>query len=150
MARFGIRAALVATLLQLVDGFWLLLALPEGILKSYMRGGAFTMVPLTTGILAGVLLLMLLAQITDPLAHAVKVRRVLELIVAAVLVMVISRHQLRGFYLAAARADEQVAVAPQWGVFALFLALFVAGMAVTIYAMVKAATDRPATGEPAA
>ena len=68
MARFGIRAALVTTLLQLVDGFWLLLALPEDVLKAFMRGGPATMVPLTVGILAGLLLLVVLAQIADPLA----------------------------------------------------------------------------------
>ena len=150
MARFGIRAALVTTLLQLVDGFWLLLALPEDVLKAFMRGGPATMVPLTVGILAGLLLLVVLAQIADPLASPAKVRRVAELIVGAVVFMVVTRHQLRGIYLASARANEQVTVSTQWGALALFLVVFVVCVALTAYALVKAAKDRPQPGEDAA
>jgi len=150
MARFGIRAALVATLLQLVDGFWLLLALPEDVLKGFMRGGAATMAPFGLGVFAGVILVALLAQISDPLAQRAKVRRVAEVLVGAVVLMVVTRHQLRTIYLAAARADEQVAVAPQWDVLLLFLVVFLAGAGLTIYALVKAATDHAEPGEQAA
>jgi hypothetical protein len=150
MARFGVRVALYSTVFQLVDGFWLLLALPEDVLKAFMRGGAATMAPLALGVLAGVMLIAVVAQITDPLAQGTKVRRVMELLVGAVVLMVITRHELRGFYLAPARAGEHVAVQTQWGVLALFLAIFVVGVGVTIYAMVKAATDRPEQGEQAA
>ena len=144
------RAALVATLLQLVDGFWLLLALPEDVLKALMRGGAATMGPLTLGILAGVLLLVVLAQITDPLASPTKVRRVAELTVAAVVFMVLTRHQLRAIYLAPVRAGEQMQVSTQWGALALFLGVFVLCVALTVYALVRAARDRPQPGEDAA
>jgi hypothetical protein len=150
MARFGVRAALVATLIQLVDGFWLLLALPEDVLKAFMRGGPATMGPLTLGILVGVLLLVVLAQIADPLASPTKVRRVAELIVATVVVMVLTRHLLRTTYLAPVRAGEQLTVATQWGALALFLVVFVVCVALTAYALVKAAKDRPQPGEDAA
>jgi hypothetical protein len=150
MARFGVRAALIATLLQLVDGFWLLLALPEDVLKAFMRGGAATMAPLGVGVLAGVLLLVVLAQISDPLAQATKVRRAAELIVGAVVFMIVTRHELRDFYLTRARAGEQLTVAPQWGPLALFLGVFVLCVGLTIYALVRAAKDRPAPGEDAA
>jgi hypothetical protein len=150
MARFGVRAALVATLIQLVDGFWLLLALPEDVLKAFMRGGPATMGPLTLGILAGVLLLVVLAQIADPLATPTKVRRVAELILATVVFMVLTRHQLRTIYLAPARASEQLTVATQWGALALFLVVFVVCVALAAYALVKAAKDRPRAGEDAA
>ena len=150
MARFGVKAALIATLLQLVDGFWLLLALPEDVLRGFMRGGAVTMAPLGVGILAGVVLLVVLAQISDPLAQAKKVRLVAELIVGAMVFMILTRHELRDFYLARARAGEQVTVAPQWGSLALFLGVFVLCVGLTIYALVKAAKDRPAPGEDAA
>ena len=150
MARFGVKAALVATLLQLVDGFWLLLALPEDVLKGFMRGGAATMAPLGIGILAGVLLLVVLAQISDPLAQPTKVRRVAELIVGATVLMIVTRHELRDFYLTKARAGEQVTVATQWGPLALFLAVFVLCVGLTVYALVRAAKDKPAPGEDAA
>lgn len=150
MARFGIRAALVATLLQLLDGFWLLLALPEEVLKGLMRGGAATMAPFSLGVFAGVILIAVLAQITDPLVQRSKVRRVAELLIGAIVLMVITRHQLRSIYLAPSRADERMAVAPQWDVFALFLVVFLAGVGLTIYSLVKAATDRAEAGERAA
>lgn len=150
MAGFGVRAALIATMLQLADGFWLLFSLPEDVLKAFMRGGAATMVPLTLGILAGVALLVVLAQIGDPLAQPKKVRRVAELIVGAMVFMVVSRHQLRSLYLAPARSAEQPAVATQWGALVLFLVVFVVCVALTVLAMVKAAKDRPAPGEQAA
>lgn len=150
MARFGVRAALVATLLQLVDGFWLLLALPEDVLKAFMRGGLASMGPLTLGIVAGVLLLVVLAQIADPLATPTKVRRVTELIVATVVFMVLTRHELRTIYLAPARTGERLTVATQWGALALFLVVFVVCVALTVYALVKAAKDRPQAGEDAA
>jgi hypothetical protein len=150
MAAYGLRAALVTTMLQLADGFWLLFALPEDVLRSFMRGGAATMIPLTLGILAGVVLLVVLAQISDPVAQAAKVRRAAELIVGAIVVMVISRHQLRDIYLSQARASEQVSVATQWGALVLFLAAFVLCVALAIYAFRRAATDRPSQGEQAA
>jgi hypothetical protein len=150
MARFGVKAALIATLLQLVDGFWLLLALPEDVLRAFMRGGAVTMAPLGVGILAGVLLLVVLAQISDPLVQPTKVRREAELIVGAMVLMIVTRHELRDFYLAKARAGEQVTVAPQWGSLALFLAVFVLCVGLTVYALVRAAKDRPGPGEEAA
>jgi hypothetical protein len=150
MAQFGIRAALVATLLQLMDGFWLLLALPEEVLRSFMRGGAATMAPLGIGIMAGVLLLVVLAGISDPLAQPTRVRRVAELIVGAMIFMVVTRHQLRDVYLASSRAGEHVTVATQLGPLALFLAVFVLCVGLTIWALVRAAKDRPAPGEGAA
>jgi hypothetical protein len=150
MARFGIRAALAATVLQLIDGFWLLMALPEPVLRSFMRRGAATLLPLTLGIVAGVLLLLVIAQISEPLQQATKVHRLAELIVGAMLFMIITRHELRAVYLAPARAGEQLQVAPQWGVFAVFLVVFLAGVGLTIYGMARAARDRAVEGEPAA
>jgi hypothetical protein len=147
MARYGIRAALIATVLQLADGFWLLLALPEGVLRSFMRGGAPTMVPLTLGILAGLGLLVLLAQTHDPLAQPKRVRRVAELLVGTIVLMIVTRHQVRDLYLAAHRAGEQVVVATQWGALALFLVVFVVCVGLTVYAVVRALKDRPAPGE---
>ena len=115
-----------------------------------MRGGAATMIPLTIGILLGVLLLVVLSRITDPLAQAKDVRRVAEALVATVVFMVLTRHQLRDIYLAPWRAGEQVTVATQWGPLALFLGVFVLCVGLTIYAIVGAIKDRPGPGEAAA
>lgn len=150
MAQFGIRAAFVATALELVDGFWLLLALPREVLGAFMRGGLATMGPLTAGILFGVFLLVVLSQITDPLTQARKVRRVAEIFVATMVLMVLTRHQLRDIYLAPWRSEEHVIVGTQWGPLALFLVVFVLCVGLTIYAIVRAVRDRPGPGEAAA
>jgi hypothetical protein len=150
MANFGIRAALIATMLELVDGLWLLFALPEAVLVAFMRGGATTMVPLTVGILFGILLVVVLGQITDPLAQAKKVRRVAELIVGAVVFMVVTRHQLRGVYLAPWRSGEHLTVATQWGPLTLFLVSFVLCIGLAIYVILRAVKDKPGQGEEAA
>ncbi|MBI4911354.1 MAG: hypothetical protein HY823_01325 [Acidobacteria bacterium] len=149
-ARLGLRAALLATALQVLDGFWLLLALPAPVLKGFMRGGALTMVPLTLGILLALGLLALLARNFDPLAQPVRVRRVLELTVAAMVPMVLTRHQLRDVYLAVPRAGEQAVVAPQWGPFFLFFGVFILCVGLTVWAVVLAVKDRPGPGEPVA
>lgn len=149
MARFGLRAAFVSTALQLVDGFWLLLALPREVLSAFMRSAA-AMIPLTAGILLGVLLLVVLSRITDPLTQTKDVRRVAELLVATVVFMVLTRHQLRGLYLSPWRTEEHVTVATQWGPLALFLVVFVLCVGLTIYAIMRAVKDRPGPGEAAA
>ena len=150
MARFGLRAAFVATALELADGFWLLLALPREVLREFMRGGAATMIPLTAGILLGVLLLVVLSRITDPLTQAKDVRRVSELLIGAVVFMVLTRHQLRDIYLAPWRGAERVTVATQFGPLALFLVVFVLCVGLTAYAIARAIKDRPGPGEAAA
>ena len=150
MARFGLRAAFLSTALNLADGFWLLLALPREVLRAFMRGGAATMIPLSAGILVGVLLLVVLSRITDPLTQAKEVRRAAEALGATVVLMVLTRHELRDIYLAPWRTSEQVTVATQWGPLALFLVMFVLCVGLTVYAIVRAVKDRPGPGEAAA
>ncbi|MDW7968517.1 MAG: hypothetical protein RMI39_10410 [Thermoanaerobaculum sp.] len=150
MARFGVKTALATTVVQLVVGFWLLLALPSPVLTAFMRGGVATTLPLGIGILAGLGLLVVLASIRDPLAEGVKVRRSAEFLVGAVVFMIVTRHQLREVYLAEWKPLEGAQVVPQWGIFLVFLVTFLIGVGLTVYAMVRAATDKPQAGEPAA
>lgn len=149
-AAFGVKAALWATVLQVVDGFWLLLALPQPVMKGLMRGGAATMVPLTLSILAGLGLLVVLSQVRDPLEDGKKVRHALEMVLGAVILMVVTRHQVRSLYLAVAGPQPQPAVATQWGAFALFLACFLLCLGLSAWAVVRAMKDRPGPGEEAA
>lgn len=149
-ARFGVRIALATALFQLVAGFWLLLAVPREVLRAFMRGGLATMAPLMLGILLALALVAILARVRDPFARPRLVRHALELMIATIAVMVVTRHQLRDLYLAAARAGEDVAVQPQWGVFLVFLVTLVVCFGLTAWALVRAASDRPAPGEPAA
>jgi hypothetical protein len=149
-ARFGVKVALYATVVQLLVGLWLLLALPSPVLTAFMKAGPSTTLPLGLGILAGIGLLVVLAGIRKPLAEPVRVRRVLEFLVGAVALMIVTRHQLREVYLAQWQPLAGAQVAPQWGIFLVFLVTFVIGVALTVLALVRAATDKPGAGEPAA
>lgn len=150
VATFGWQAALYATVAQIAVGFWLLLALPVDVLRALPRAGAGTTIPLALGILAALVLVVVLARVRDPLEHPALVRRAVECIAGATAVMVITRHQVRGLHLAAARVEEALEVAPQWGPLALFLAVFALCIGLTAWAVARALRDRPAAGEKAA
>src|SRR5262249_52573579 len=49
-AKLGVRVALLFTGLQIVDGFWLLLSLPQGVMLGLMRSGASSMIPFGLGV----------------------------------------------------------------------------------------------------
>lgn len=149
-ARFGLFIALVATGAQFVVGLWLLGVLPRGVLSGLMTGGLAKMAPLGLGILTGLALLGLLVRAVAAPGNVRLARVVLGHFAAAAFFMIVTRHQLRDLYLAAARADERLTVAPQWGALALFFVAFVLCAGLSVWALVRAATDRPGPGEPAA
>ena len=149
-ARFGLFVALVATGAQFAVGLWLLGVLPAGVLKGLMTGGLAKMAPLGLGILTGLALLGLLVRAAAAPGNVRLARVVLGHFVAAALFMVITRHQVRDLYLSAVRASERLAVAPQWDVLVLFLVTFVLCAGLSVWALMRAATDRPGPGEPAA
>jgi hypothetical protein len=74
------------------------------------------------------------------------VRRSLELFGLAMLLMLVTRHQLRDLYIATAGAHASVATAGQWGVFAIFAAALALCVALSILALVKSVKDRPGPG----
>jgi len=143
------RWALWTTLLQVAGGFLLLLVLPHPVLLGLMRGGAATLVPLTLSVLLGLGLLMMLARVTDPVRKPGTVSGTLAAIVLTVAVMSVTRHQVREAYLASSQPSEGLAAAPQWGLFALFAVLLVAGLA-TVAFLVRRALDNRASGADAA
>ena len=105
------------------------------------------MLPFTLGIAAGFGLLVFLARVRDPIADRTSVRRSLELFGLAMVLMLVTRHQLRDLYIAAAGAHAAPATTGQWGVFAIFLVSFVLCLALGIVALARSAKDRPGPGE---
>ncbi len=146
-ASWGVKIALLATVLQLVVGLWLTISVPRDVLLGLMRGGGATMAPFTLGIAAGFGLLVFLARVRDPLADRSSVRRALELFGSAMLLMLVTRHQLRDVYVEAAKANAAPATVAQWGVFAIFLVSFAACVALCVLTLRRSATDRPGPGE---
>ncbi|MBK9062767.1 MAG: hypothetical protein IPL89_06170 [Acidobacteria bacterium] len=149
-ARFGLFTALVLTGAQFAVGLWLLLALPRAVLSGLMTGGVANLAPLALGILVGLALLGLLVRAVGAPGNVRLARVALGHFAAAALFMIVTRHQVRDLYLAGARATERLVVAPQWSVLALFLAVFVLCAGLSVWALFRAATDRPGPGEAAA
>lgn len=146
-ASFGLKIALLATVLQLVVGLWLTVSVPREVLLGLMRGGAATMVPLTVGIAAGFGLLVFLARARDPFADRSSVRRSLELFGLAMVLMLVTRHQLRDLYITAADAHATAATTDQWGPLAIFLVCLVLCAGLVVVALGRSAKDRPGPGE---
>lgn len=149
IARFAWTWLLWTTVLQVADGFLLLLLLPREVLLGLMRGGAATMVPLTVAILLGIGLLMMIVRVRNPIDSPGTVTGVLAAITLTVAVMAVTRHQVRLLYLAPSTELTVFRTAPQWLNFGLFALLLVAGLAVVAY-MARKVLLSPATGEDAA
>jgi uncharacterized membrane protein len=105
------------------------------------------MAPFTLGIFGGFGLLVFLARVRDPFADRTSVRRSLELFGLAMVLMLVTRHQLREIYIDAARARATPETSGQWGLFAVFLVSFVLCAALSVLALRRSAKDRPGPGE---
>jgi hypothetical protein len=105
------------------------------------------MLPFLIGITAGFGLLVFLARVRDPIADRTSVRRSLELFGLAMILMLVTRHQLRDLYIVAAGAHATPVISGQWGVFAIFLVSFVLCLGLGIVALARSAKDRPGPGE---
>jgi Na+/phosphate symporter len=125
----------------------MLFALPREVLLGFMRGGPGTMMPLTLGILTGVGAIVVLALCLSPLAKPRLAGHAMELIAGTMILMVITRHQIRGVYLAMENRGASVAVAPPWGVISLFLLCFLGAGLLTGMVLKRAVRDRPGPGE---
>jgi len=149
IARFAWQWALWTTLLQVVDGFVLLFLLPRRVLLGLMQAGAGTLVPLGLAILLGLGLLVMLSRASDPAENPGLVTGVLAGMGLTIAVMSITRHQVRTLYLEPVSSQYQVATAPQWGNFLLFVVLLVVALA-TVAWVVREVMRNRATGEEAA
>lgn len=149
IARWAWRWALWTTVLQVVDGFLLLLLLPRAVLRGIMNGGPVTLGPLTVSILIGIGLLMMLARVSNPVDKPGLVNGTLSAMTLTIAVMTITRHQVRALYLEPSTAQFSFQVVPQWGNFLLFVVLLLAGLATVGY-MVRRVLTSPASGVDAA
>jgi hypothetical protein len=149
IARWAWRWVLWTTVLQVVDGFLLLLLLPGPVLRGIMTGGLATLGPLTLSILVGIGLLMMLARVSNPIEKPGLVNGTLGAMTLTIAIMSITRHQVRALYLEPSTAQFSFQVVPQWGNFLLFVVLLLAGLATVGY-MVRRVLTASASGADAA
>lgn len=117
-----------ATAVQVMVGFWFLLALPREIMLQFMGGNLVATILLFAGVILGIgaIILAFLNKLIPTLIH----------LVVTVLLMVISRAFLRSFYLSDKFRLSALKLTPQYGVMALFFIIFVIGL-VLVYYMAK-------------
>lgn len=149
IARFCWKWAMWSTVVQVIDGFILLMVLPGPVLSSFMKGGPATMVPLALAILGAVGLLMMMSRVVDPIASRATVTGTLGAMVLVVAIMAVTRHQVREAYVAPWIDLGAFRVVPQWFNFGVFVVLLVAALAV-VALMVRRVQTSPASGSEAA
>jgi hypothetical protein len=125
-----------ATIVNFGVGFWFLARLPLPTRLAFIGGNGFA-----TALLGLGLLLPLAAVAHLIMAKSNKAPRRQLVIgvgcgVLTVAIMVVMRDLLRNFSLAPYFSPNQLPVASQWGIIALFVVLFVAGLA-TLYYMLR-------------
>lgn len=145
IAGYSWQWALWSTLLQVVDGFVLMVVLPRPVLSGLMKGGLTTLVPLTVSIVMGLGLLLMLFRTRHPETKPGLVSGTLGAMILTVAVMAITRHQVRGLYLEPYTSRFELTSATQWGNFVLFAVLLAAGLA-TVFYMVRLVMTNRATG----
>ncbi len=124
----GLKIFAVATIIQVVIGFWLLISLPREVMLLYMgRNMLYTVTLLAAIVLA-------LAVIVT--ASLKRLWPTVVLLVLTVVAMVMMRTFLRSGYLAPYFRIEDVALKPQYDMLSLFLITFVAGL-VVVYLMFR-------------
>ena len=136
VARVGVRWALVATALQVADGFWLFFSLP-GPMQARLMGGAIGDTALfIAGMGLGLTLLLLLSRIQEPAHERGLLRAAGGVLVLTLVSMVVLRDVVRGLYLAPFIRLRELTVQTQLDLLLLFLVVFALGLA-TVAWMVR-------------
>jgi hypothetical protein len=132
MIRFGGKAFMYVTMIQIVIGLIFLIALPKEQMMIFMGKNMLATILLLVGILLaiGVIFTMNNALHADDPRGGAKLT--IGLTIVLLLTMVIMRDLLRDAYLAKYFNASQFSTATQWSVFILFLILFIAGVVLWI------------------
>lgn len=125
------------TILNFGVGFWFLVKLPGAVRLAFIGGNGFATALLGIGLL---LPLAAIAHLIMAKANQSPQRQLVIGVSTGVLTvaaMVVMRDLLRNLSLAPHFSPDQLPVASQWGVIAIFLVLFVAGLATLYYMLYK-------------
>ena len=125
----GLSIFAYATIAQILDGFWWLMALPRETMLLFMGGNMAMTVLLMAGILLaiGALVVALLKKLAVTVAH----------LIAVMAVMSTMRALLRSAYLRDIFSQSSLQLKPQLDVLILFLLVLVLGLA-SVWWMIKA------------
>jgi hypothetical protein len=121
----GLQIFAIATAVQIIIGFWFLIALPKDIMMQFMGGNMLYTIIMTLGIIVSIatLVFAFLGKLKLSIIH----------LVLTVVLMVIMRANLRTAYLSDFYSINDLEIVPQYGVMSLFLLIFVVGLGVVWY-----------------
>jgi hypothetical protein len=121
----GLKIFAIATAVQVIVGFWYLLAIPQDYMLQFMGKDIVATIFLMVGILAGIgaLVAGFLGKFTVTIA----------LTFTTLIAMIINRYNLRMMYLADNFQLDQLQLTPQYGVLVLFVAVLLVGVAAIVY-----------------
>jgi hypothetical protein len=136
LARRGVLWALVATGLQMADGFWLLFSLPRELLIALVGGQSWPTVHLALGMGLGFLTLILLSGLREPQRQRAVLRLTAGVLCVTVFAMIGLRDVVRAMYLSPLVRLRELPRATQADVTILFFVVFVLGLA-TVAWMVR-------------
>ena len=136
MLKQGLPWFVVPTVVNYLVGMWFMMALPRPVLLDLFTGNPLGALLIGLGMLlplAAVAHVLLAARAENPLLHA---RLAVVTTLLTLVVMVALRQLVRHAFVAPFVQLGALPVRPQWSVIALFLLLFVAGLA-TLYLMLR-------------
>jgi hypothetical protein len=136
LARRGVLWTLVATALQVADGFWLLFSMPRELLIALVGGQPWPTVHLALGMGLGFLALILLSGLREPERQRGVLRLTAGVMGITVFAMVRLRDVVRAMYLSPLVRLRELPRSTQADVTILFLVVFVLGLA-TVAWMVR-------------
>jgi hypothetical protein len=130
---YGAKMFMHATLLNVLIGLWFLMALPKAQMMIYMGKNMTATILLTVSFLLTALAWFMVRKVSKtPSARGPAVIGS-ALVLIILVTMAIMRHQLRTSFLDPYFRLEQLQVAPQWDVFAMFAVSLVIGLVVVAW-----------------
>lgn len=144
LAQRGVSWALIATALQVVDGFWFLFVLPRDAQAAVMGGRASETTLLASGIALGLLTLILLSRIVNPIQERRLIHGTAVSLLLTLFSMVVLRDAVRGLYLAPFVRLRELPARTQVDVLVLFLVVFVLGLTIVGWMLWTVARERRA------
>jgi len=124
--RLGGKVFMYATMAQFAAGIWLLVALPRDQRLLFMGDGLTATIFLGIGIVGGIVAIVTISNALHRPDSASGLYAGIGITALVIIVMAISRDILRDSYLKPYL--EEMPVQTQWGVFLLFLVLFLGGL----------------------
>jgi hypothetical protein len=132
----------VPTAINLIFGFWWLVALPRETMLRFMGQNLVATISLAAGIVLGIgAMIMMFVAIYAPRPDGL-VRGSLIALLLTLVTMVLARDQVRRGALEAAGFQPTTWVEPQWGNIALFVALLVAALGTVAWMVIALARRR--------